>query len=77
MIQIDIPMPKSCKACKFLKQGEYQYEQFTCRCAVTNYYIGDELSNDKTRHPTCPLLEAGAFEKAAKKTSSKCVRRKT
>lgn len=67
MIQIDIPMPKSCKACRFWVTGEYTYGQFVCRCAVTKYYIGDELSNDKTRHPSCPLHEADALERAAKK----------
>lgn len=63
MIQIDIPMPKSCEECRFLfsAMGKPLFRQFMYRCAVTGYYIGND---DKARHPTCPLHEADAIEKA-------------
>ena len=62
MIQIDMPMPKSCKACRFLLFPMVDplcnqfilCKQFMYRCAVTGYYIGDD---DKTRDPSCPLLK--------------------
>lgn len=63
MIQIDMPMPKSCKACRFLSfsmdKPLYNQQFILCkqlmyRCAVTGYYIGDD---DKTRDQSCPLIE--------------------
>ena len=56
MIQIDIPMPKNCGACRFLLAaiGKPLFKQFMYECAVTGYFIGDY---DKTRHPSCPLIE--------------------
>lgn len=56
MIQIDIPMSKSCGACRFLLAaiGKPLFKQFMSECAVTGYFIGDDC--DKTRHPSCPFL---------------------
>ena len=63
MIQINMSMPKSCKACRFLSfpmpdplfsEKFIPCKQFMYRCAVTDYYIGGD---DKTRDPSCPLIK--------------------
>lgn len=38
-----------------ISNGKPLFKQFMYECAVTGYFIGDDC--DKTRHPSCPLLE--------------------
>lgn len=52
MIQIDIPIPKSCGRCYFEREGWfYPY------CVLLDGNI--EEYRDEGRHPDCPLIEVG------------------